>query len=514
MAQCVEISVHPNDADEAGLKTVVAKHLGVDVARVRHVVEERRAIDARKRKVLIWLRVRVYLDGETPVLDEPTLPSIPTLKGPVRVVVVGAGPAGMFAAWRLAMAGHRPLVVERGGNVRGRRPALAALNRSGTLDPENNYCFGEGGAGTFSDGKLYTRVKKGPTRTVLELLAASGAPQQILIDSRPHIGTNRLPKVVQTLRDYLIAAGVEFAFDTRVDDFVFDGKTVKVVQLRDGREVRADAVVLATGHSARDIYELCSRRGIHLESKPYAMGVRIEHPQAMIDEIQYGGLAAHPQLGAAPYSLKQTVDGIGVYSFCMCPGGFIVPAATQSGQLVVNGMSPSKRNSKFANSGFVVTVDEAVYGDGVLDGLTYQAEVEKAAYAAGGEGLQAPAQRVDDFVAGRVSDSLPECSYRPGLVSSDLDKVLPKRIAGPMRSALKYFDSARMRGYVSNEAVLVGVESRSSAPIRIPRDAASRESLSHADLYPTGEGAGFAGGIVSAALDGLRVADAIARKLA
>ncbi len=510
MRRTLDLSLHPDDADAAGVRRAAAQALGVDVERITGVVPLHRAIDARRGRVRVDYRVEVVADAPFADAGPVEVPQPAPLTGTPEVVVVGAGPAGLFCAWQLAVRGVRAVLVERGADVRGRRPALARLNREGVLDPETNYCFGEGGAGTFSDGKLYTRAKKrGPVQDVLRLLAACGAPDRILYEARPHIGTNRLPKVVVALRERLKEAGVDVRFGARVDDLIVEGGRVAGVRLADGTDLRARAVVLATGHSARDVYHLLHRRGVAIEAKPFALGVRAEHPQPLIDGIQYGPLGGHPNLGAAPYALKRTAGDIGVYSFCMCPGGFIVAAATGPDEVVVNGMSPSTRDSRYANSGVVVTVDAAVYGEGPLAGLAWQAAVERTAFAAGGGRFRAPAQRITDFVAGRVSASLPDCSYRPGLVSADLRAVLPPRITEPLTEALRWFDRARMRGYLTDEAVLVGVESRSSAPVRVPRDA-GLQSPSHPGLYPCGEGAGYAGGIVSAALDGMRVADAIA----
>jgi uncharacterized FAD-dependent dehydrogenase len=517
MRATLELVLHPDAADDDGLRRAVARSLGVDVARVTEVAWRRRTIDARHGKVRIQARVEAFVDEAppSPPAESEQAPALPTLTGEAPVVVVGAGPAGLFCAWALASRGVRSVLLERGADVRGRRPALARLNREGVLDPESNYCFGEGGAGTFSDGKLYTRAtKRGDVDRVLGLLAACGAPPRILYDARPHIGTNRLPKVVQTLRERLQAAGVDVRFGARVDDLLLDGPRVRGVRLADGSTLPARAVVLATGHSARDVYALLHRRGVAMTAKGFALGVRIEHPQALIDRLQYGALAGHPALGAAPYSLARTDDGIGVYSFCMCPGGFIVAAATEPDGVVVNGMSPHARGSRFANSGFVVSVGPETFGEGPLDGLAWQQGIEQAAFRAGGGRFRAPAQRVTDFLAGRVSAELPACSYRPGLAPADLWGVLPARIARPMADALRAFDARSMRGYVTAEAVMLGVESRSSAPVRIERDRDTLESPSHAGLYPCAEGAGYAGGIVSAALDGLRVADRVAAGVA
>jgi uncharacterized FAD-dependent dehydrogenase len=510
MRKSLTLTVHPDEAGEGTLPAAVARALGVDRGRVTGVVPRRRGIDARHGKVRVTVELEAWVDEPFAPATSSSVPDLPVLRGEPEVVVVGTGPAGLFAAWGLARRGIRPIVVERGADVRGRRPALARLNREGVLDPESNYCFGEGGAGTFSDGKLYTRsVKRGPVREVLDLFVTCGAPADILVDARPHIGTNRLPRVVTALRERLREAGVEVLFDTRVDDLRLDGRRVTGVRLSDGRTLAARAVVLATGHSARDVYERLHALGVAMEAKPFAAGVRVEHPQPVIDRIQYGELAGHAELGAAPYALQRTDAGVGVYSFCMCPGGFIVAATTEPGAVVVNGMSPSTRDSRYANSGMVVTLGPADFGDGPLDGLRYQAALERAAFDAGGGRFVAPAQRLPDFLARRASAGLPDCSYRPGLASADLWSVLPARIAAPLADALRWFDRQRMRGYVTREAVMVGVESRSSAPIRVLRDAATLESASHPGLYPCGEGAGHAGGIVSAALDGLRVAAAV-----
>ncbi len=515
MARPLTLTVHPDAADEPALRRAAARALGVAESRLTAVAIRRRTIDARRGQVRLTFELDVFVDEVPPATTLPSVPELPVLHGAPRVVVVGAGPAGLFCAWGLARQGIACVLVERGPDVRGRRPAIARLNREGVLDAESNYCFGEGGAGTFSDGKLYTRAtKRGDVELVLNLLTACGAPARILYDARPHIGTNRLPGVVTTFRERLVAAGVDVRFGARVDALLLgDAPTdrrVRGVRLAGGETIDAQAVVLATGHSARDVYRMLHRQGVSLSAKGFALGVRVEHPQRFIDGIQYGALAGHAQLGAAPYSLARTEDGIGVYSFCMCPGGFIVAAATEADGVVVNGMSPSARGSRFANSGFVVSVGPETYGDAPLAGLNFQADLEQAAFRAGGGRFVAPAQRVTDFLARRVSASLPDCSYRPGLAAADLWSVLPPRIAQPMAAALRAFDRERMRGYVTADAVMLGVESRTSSPLRIDRDATTLESPSHAGLYPCAEGAGYAGGIVSAALDGLRVADRIA----
>ena len=501
----VDLALHPDADTDAGLHDAAARALGVDPSRVSGLAVLRRTIDARRGRVTLRYRLTVAVDEPFTDPHHDPVPDLPALKGAPEVVIIGAGPAGLFAAHALAEHGVPSVVLERGADVRGRRPALARLNREGVLDPDSNYCFGEGGAGTFSDGKLYTRAtKRGRVADVLRLLVACGAPPRILFDARPHIGTNRLPEVVVALRERLRAAGSEVRFDTRVVDLTADG-----VRLASGDVVPARAVVVATGHSARDVYRLLADNGVALEAKPFALGLRIEHPQALVDRVQYGALAGHPRLGAAPYALKRTVDGVSVYSFCMCPGGFVVAATTDVDAVVVNGMSPSRRDAEHANSGMVVTVTPDLYGEGPLAALELQAEIERAAYAAGGGRFRAPAQRLPDLLAGRVSASLPACSYRPGLTAADVGAVLPAAVRDPLLEAVRWFDAHRMRGYVTEEAVAIGVESRSSAPVRIPRDPESLQSTSHPALYPCGEGAGYAGGIVSAALDGMRVARAI-----
>lgn len=489
----IELELHPDQADDAGVRAAVGD-------RPFRVI--RRAVDARGGKVRVKLRV---------LLDPPPV-AVPEIKldrvsGAPQVAIIGAGPAGLFAALELIRAGIPAVLFDRGSDVRGRRPHLARLNREGALNPESNYCYGEGGAGTFSDGKLYTRAKKrGPVREVLEDLVACGAPADILVDARPHIGTNRLPKVISGLRERLVQAGLIVRYDTRVDDLLVENGRVAGVRFG-GDTLRVPAVVLATGHSARDAYVMCQRNGVALEAKPFALGVRVEHPQPLIDRIQYGDCAGHPNLGAAPYALKRTVEDVGTYSFCMCPGGFVVAAATEADGVVVNGMSPSRRDSRYANSGIVVSVGPEVFGEGPLAGVEYQRRIEQAAFAAGDGAFKAPAERLSAFVEGKPSVDLPECSYRPGLTPASLRDVLPPHIHTHLTDAIRFWDRRRMRGYLTDQAVIIGVESRSSAAVRVPRDETLQSSLP--GLYPCGEGAGYAGGIVSAALDGRRVARAI-----
>ena len=420
----------------------------------------------------------------------------------------------MFCAYELARAGIRSVIVDRGKDVQARRRDLKGLTQHGRVDVDSNYCFGEGGAGTYSDGKLYTRShKRGDVRDVIEILAVHGAPEAILLDARPHIGSNKLPKVITALREALAAVGSEMRFGSRATEVVVkDGRAIGV-RLADGAELVGRGVVIATGHSARDVHTMLAAAGVRLEAKPFAMGVRIEHPQPLIDSIQYGRSAGHPKLPAAPYRLAFTpADGRGAFSFCMCPGGWIVPAATEPDGVVVNGMSLSRRDSPYANSGLVVAVELAdLPGDDPLRGVELQRTLERAAATAGGGMLRAPATRATDFVRGRGSSTVPASSYEPGLTAADVGAVLDATkipLAARLREALVQFDR-QMRGYLTDEAVLVGVESRTSSPVRVPRDATSLESPDLAGLYPCGEGAGYAGGIVSAALDGMRVARVI-----
>ncbi len=424
----------------------------------------------------------------------------------------------MFAALRCIELGFKPIVLERGKKVQERRRDIRAINQEHIVNEDSNYCFGEGGAGTYSDGKLYTRsLKRGDVRRIFENLVFHGATEQILIDAHPHIGTNKLPKIVENIRETILKFGGEIHFETKVNDFVIKNNEIKAIHLQNGNEMTVNAVILATGHSARDIYEMLHKKEISLKAKSFAMGVRVEHPQEIIDQIQYHCKGERDELlPAAAYSLVHQINERGVYSFCMCPGGFIVPAATAEGEVVVNGMSPSKRNNKFANSGIVVEIDAErdlfkYEKFGPLKGLEYQKELEKLAFLAGGRNQTAPAQRLVDFVEGKLSTNLNDCSYQPGLKSSPLHSLLPKNIGSRLRKGFDVFGK-KMHGYYTNEANIVGVESRTSSPVNIPR----KEDLEHPQikgLFPCGEGGGYAGGIVSAAMDGERCAEAVALKL-
>ncbi|HEY0481682.1 MAG TPA: NAD(P)/FAD-dependent oxidoreductase [Kofleriaceae bacterium] len=502
--------------DQPGaLAARLAARLGGSPAELPPLEIRKRSLDARRGRVRF--HVVVGAAGNTPLGGEPVRAGV----GPP-VVIVGGGPAGLFCAYQLARAAIPSVILDRGKPVQARRRDLKGLTQHGRVDPDSNYCYGEGGAGTYSDGKLYTRShKRGDVRDVIEVLAIHGAPRDILIDARPHIGSNKLPKVITALRETLAAVGSEVRFGARVVDLVVrasghDRRAIGV-RLADGGEVTGRAVVLATGHSARDVHDLLVRAGVRLEAKPFAMGVRIEHPQPLIDRIQYGRVAGHPALPAAAYKLAFTPgDGRGAFSFCMCPGGWIVPAATEPDGVVVNGMSLSRRDSAFANSGLVVAIELADLArlglSPPLGGIELQRRLERAAALAGGGELRAPATRVTDFLRGRASSTVPATSYQPGLAAGDIAAVLDTTglpLAARLREALAAFDR-QMRGYVTDDAVLVGVESRTSSPVRVPRDRDRLDSPDLAGLYPCGEGAGYAGGIVSAALDGVRVARAIA----
>ena len=521
MVRSAEIFL-PLDEDEAALPRLAAQSVGVARSAVGRVEVVRRSLDARKGHPIGWrLEVRVHPPGaseaasantERERLDPPRRPSRPP-----RVVIVGSGPAGTFAALRLADAGVAATLVDRGRPVQPRRHDLKALVAHGQLDEDSNYCFGEGGAGTFSDGKLYTRTKD--RRAVAEVLAqlvAHGADPEILVESRPHIGSNRLPQVLLAMRADLEARGVRYRWNDPVVDVVATGGRIAAVRLRSGEELPADAVILAVGHSARPVYELCLRRQIAIVPKPFAIGARVEHPQPLIDRLQYGRAFQHPRLPAAFYHVTATVPAgageRGVYSFCMCPGGWIVASATESGGLCVNGMSLKRRDSPFANSALVVSVEtadvEALGFSGPLAGLELQRRIEQAAFEAAGGGYRAPSQKVSDFLAGKASDEALPSSYRPGVVPGRLDAALPAPVVQGLRGALGRFDRM-MRGFAGPTAQLVGVETRTSAPVRILRDPSSLQSPSLSGLFPAGEGAGYAGGIVSAAIDGLRVADAV-----
>ncbi len=509
MLKDIEIKLAPENLDNATvILHTLADALKIKQARITDFKILKRSIDARSRVVVYRLQVRVYVDEE-PQLNINVV-KYPNVADKKPVLIVGAGPAGLFAALQCIQNGFKPIVLERGKDVKQRRRDLAAINKQGLVNTESNYCYGEGGAGTYSDGKLYTRSnKRGDVNQVLEIFVQHGAKEDILIDARPHIGTNKLPQIITAIRETIIEAGGEVQFDRKVTDLILSSEKIKGVIVNDGEKLMADAVILATGHSARDIYELLHRKNILVEAKPFALGVRIEHPQAIIDAAQYHCDIRSPFLPPANYSLVEQVQERGVFSFCMCPGGIIAPCATYKEEIVVNGWSPSKRNNPFANSGTVVQINlDDVPGTDPLRMMHFQAEIEKRAFVLGGGDLVAPAQRMVDFVKNRLSVDLPKNSYLPGTKSVMLRDTLPDFVFSSLQQALPRFGK-KMKGYYTNEAILVGVESRSSSPVRIPRD---KESFQHPQvqgLFPCAEGAGYAGGIVSAAIDGINCANAV-----
>tara|TARA_B100000787_G_scaffold11964_1_gene8801 strand:+ start:350 stop:1906 length:1557 start_codon:yes stop_codon:yes gene_type:complete len=494
-----------------------AKQLKIDEKQISTVKVLRKSIDARKKDIIFNYKVAVYIDEQIPKNPDYIF-DYKDISNAKEIHIIGFGPAGMYAALRCIELGYKPIVLERGKNVQNRRRDIKSINQDHIVNENSNYCFGEGGAGTYSDGKLYTRsLKRGDVRRIFENLVFHGATEQILIDAHPHIGTNKLPKIIQNIRENILKFGGEIHFETCVTDFVVKNNKLQAIHLQNGQEMIVNSVILATGHSARDIYELLDKKNIALKAKSFAMGVRVEHPQEIIDQIQYNCSGDRDELlPAAAYSLVHQVNNRGVYSFCMCPGGFIVPAATASGEVVVNGMSPSRRNNKFANSGIVVELDidkdfKKYEQYGALKGLEFQKDLEKIAFYAGGRSQTAPAQRLVDFVDGKLSSDLNETSYQPGLKSAPLHSLLPKIIGSRLRKGFIGFGQ-KMHGYLTNEANIVGVESRTSSPINIPR----KEDLEHIQiegLFPCGEGGGYAGGIVSAAMDGERCAEAAIAKL-
>ena len=497
------------------LKEYVASSQKIPGNEIRHIEIVRRSIDARQRNVIINLNVKVYIGepyDEVPVL----LPDYPNVKNEEEIVIVGMGPAGLFAALRLIELGKKPVILERGKDVRDRIKDLKAINVDHIVNEDSNYCFGEGGAGTYSDGKLYTRAKKrGDVDRILKLLVGFGAVRDIMVDAHPHIGTNKLPPIIKTMRECILSHGGEIYFNTRVTDFLIEGDQIRGVETEGGERFKADHVILATGHSARDIFELLYRRDIEIELKPLAIGVRVEHPQALIDSIQYNCEVRSEYLPPSPYNISKQVNGRGVYSFCMCPGGVIAPCATKPGEIVTNGWSSSRRARATANSGIVVELrpeDFApFYGMGPLAAVGFQSVIEKKAWEAGGRTQTAPAQRLVDFTEGKLSATLPDTSYAPGIRSVQIGEILPDFMNEALVEGFKLFERS-MRGYLTNEAVVLAPESRTSSPVRIPRDHHTLQHVRIKGLYPCGEGAGYAGGIVSAAMDGEKCAEACVGK--
>ncbi|MCU7494214.1 MAG: FAD-binding protein [Ignavibacteria bacterium] len=514
MIKKTELVVEPAKiSDKEFIKKLASEKLHVNENEITAVVQDRRSLDARSRRPVYRISSVVYLN-EVPEEVYPRINYEP-VKGKKQVIIVGFGPAGMFAALRLIELGIKPVILERGKDVQSRRRDLRAIQQFSIVDPDSNYCFGEGGAGTYSDGKLYTRSnKRGDIKKILGLLVQHGADESIMIEAHPHIGSNKLPRIVQAIRETVINCGGEVHFNSKVTDFILRENKISGVVVNGELEVMGDAVILATGHSARDIFYLLKKHDLSLEAKPFAMGVRIEHPQHIIDEIQYHAKERNPLLPAASYSLTCRVGDRGVFSFCMCPGGIIIPASTGQEELVLNGMSVSRRDSKYANSGFVVTVNEEDWvkysAHGAFAGLMYQMEVEKMAFLAGGSTQRAPAQRITDFVKGKVSGSLPGTSYIPGVTPAALHEMLPPVISKGLKGAL-IESGKKMRGYFTEEAQFLAAETRTSSPIRVPRDEETFMHVSLAGLFPSGEGAGYAGGIVSAAMDGENSATAAAK---
>ncbi len=528
MQSTIQLRISPADAANASVLLVaIAQNIGRSISQINgyHILKQ--SIDARSRQQ-VWINLSLQVFIDEPVSDrqiEPYLfPILP--KNAKEVHIIGAGPAGLFAALECIQLGLKPIVIERGKDVRSRRRDLAKLNKEGIVDPESNYCYGEGGAGTYSDGKLYTRSnKRGSIDKILRLFYQFGADETVLYQAHPHIGTNKLPQIITAMRLQIEASGGQVLFEKKLVDFDTEKGEIKRIHFADGDSFQVEALLLATGHSARDIFELFHQKKVLIESKPFALGVRVEHPQQVIDQIQYHCLTRDPNLPPAAYSLVEQVNDRGVFSFCMCPGGIIAPAATAPGEIVVNGWSPSKRNNPYANSGMVVQIDlptaaqflnqatkKAVDLNHPLLLLEFQQYVEQQAFKSGG-GLQvAPAARLVDFCTHKLSNDLPDASYLPGLHAADLSDVLPKFVHETLQNGFMAFGK-KMKGYYTNDAIVVATESRTSSPVRIPRDAESCQHPQIKNLYPCGEGAGYAGGIVSAAMDGQKLAQSIAAQL-
>lgn len=514
----IQLSVLPEEANNHDfLKLKISKELKLEQFEFKII---KRSIDARRKPVKINLKIEVYGTHES---SKP-LPKkkYPNVTNASPVIVVGFGPAGMFASLKLIELGYQPIILERGKDVRDRRRDLAAITKHQIVNPESNYCFGEGGAGTYSDGKLYTRSKKrGDVNEILKILVQHGAKDDILVDAHPHIGTNKLPQVVTNIRETILNAGGKIHFNTKLADFIIEQNQIKGVITHNGETISSNHIILATGHSARDIFYLLDKKNILIEQKPFALGVRVEHPQQLIDTVQYHCNDRGNFLPPASYKLVQQVKKRGVFSFCMCPGGIIAPCATAPGEIVTNGWSPSKRNNPYANSGIVVTVEKEDLKDyqkyGALAGLKFQEAIERKVFIAGGNNLKdntgqiAPAQRLIDFINNRTSNLLPDCSYRPGVIAAPLHELLPPIFVNSLQEGFKAF-GRKMKGYLDKNAIIVAIESRTSSPVKIPRD---KETLQHPQikgLYPCGEGAGYAGGIVSAAIDGQKCAEALVKE--
>jgi uncharacterized protein len=525
MQKTIQLKITPIDfANDTLLITTLKQNLNIQKDAIIAYTILKKSIDARSKTIWLNVQLLVYINEPKPISNNTLHLFSPIQKITKKVIIIGAGPAGIFAALQCIQLGLQPIIIERGKDVRNRRRDLALLNKEGIINPESNYCFGEGGAGTYSDGKLYTRsTKRGNIKRILELFVQFGAPENILYDAHPHIGTNKLPQIITAMRLAIEACGGIVLFEKKLVDFEIENNIIKAIKTADGDTIVGDAFILATGHSARDIFELLHKKNIEIAAKPFALGVRIEHPQSLIDTIQYKNPIRENYLPAASYSLVQQVQGKGVFSFCMCPGGIIATASTAPGELVVNGWSPSKRNNPFANSGMVVTVEPSDLKElknyhpyfkdeqkmtSPLSMLYFQKAVEEKSFTAGGGNCKAPAQRVVDFAKNSKSSSLPSCSYIPGLTPTNLHQVLPHFISNRLAVAVQEFGK-KLKGYYTNEAVMVATESRTSSPVTIPRDMETLQHTQVKNLYPCGEGAGYAGGIVSAAIDGERCAIAI-----
>ncbi|EKT2069431.1 FAD-binding protein [Flavobacterium psychrophilum] len=497
-------------ANENLLKDYLSKQIKVSAKDVQHVSILKRSIDARQKAIKINLKVNIFLQGENFVEQKIVLPEYKEVSNSQEVIVVGAGPAGLFAALQLIELGLKPILIERGKDVRGRRRDLKAINVDHLVNEDSNYCFGEGGAGTYSDGKLYTRSKKrGDIDRILKLLVAFGATPDILVEAHPHIGTNKLPQIIQDIREKIIEMGGKVLFETRVTDILVKNNEVQGVVIQNGDTIVSNKIILATGHSARDIFELLDKKKIFIEAKPFALGVRAEHPQSLIDQIQYSCDYRGEHLPPAPYSIVKQVNGRGMYSFCMCPGGVIAPCATSPGEVVTNGWSPSKRDQVTANSGIVIELKLEDFKPfdkfGALAGMEFQKSIEQKAWHLAGETQKVPAQRMIDFTQNKVSREIPKTSYVPGTTSVEMGQVFPGFLSQILREGFSEFGKS-MKGYLTNEAILHAPESRTSSPVRIPRDEITLEHLQIKGLYPCGEGAGYAGGIISAAIDGEKCA--------